>query len=45
MGMKKTMNIRISEKSYKFLVQLKKKTGIPIKTIIDQIITGDIRIK
>ncbi len=36
----KTTNIRISIESYYFLKNLKKKTGTPIKVLLDQILTG-----
>ena len=40
----KSTNIRISDKAYKFFVNLKKKTGIPIKVAIDMIIDGDLKV-
>lgn len=38
-------SIKVSDKTYKFLKELKKKTGLPIKRIIENFCNGDIYAK
>lgn len=42
--MKEDKSIRIAEKSYKILLQLKNKTGAPIKTVIQMLLTGNMNV-
>lgn len=43
--MDKDKSIRISDKTYKILKQIKKKSGISIKRIIEDFCKGDIHVK